>query len=48
MRFKYVPSRVAGRRSPNLAGVIYGTILATALVAGYGQGWFGNTGNVGA
>jgi len=34
MGFKYVPSRVAGRRSPNLAGVIYGTILATALVAG--------------
>jgi hypothetical protein len=32
-RFKYVPSRVAGRRSPNLAAVIYGTILATAGVA---------------
>lgn len=33
VRFKYVPSRVAGRRSPNLAAVIYGTILATAGVA---------------
>jgi hypothetical protein len=27
-------SRVAGRRSPNLAGAIYGTIVATAVVAG--------------
>jgi hypothetical protein len=34
MSVKYVPSRVVGRRSPNLAGVIYGTILATAIVAG--------------
>jgi hypothetical protein len=34
LRFKNAPSRVAGRRSPNLAGVIYGTILATAIVAG--------------
>jgi hypothetical protein len=33
LRFKYVPSRVAGRRSPNLAVLIYGTILATAGVA---------------
>src|SRR2546423_2215622 len=33
MRFRYLPSRVAGRRSPNLAAVIYGTILATAGVA---------------
>ena len=33
MRFKYLPSRVAGKRSPNLAAVIYGTILATAGVA---------------
>jgi uncharacterized membrane protein len=33
IRFKYLPSRVAGRRSPNLAAVIYGTILATAGVA---------------
>lgn len=33
IRFKYFPSRVAGRRSPNLAAVIYGTILATAGVA---------------
>jgi hypothetical protein len=33
-RFKYLPSRAAGRRSPNLAAVIYGTILATAGVAG--------------
>jgi hypothetical protein len=33
MSFKYFPSRVVGRRSPNLAAVIYGTILATAGVA---------------
>jgi hypothetical protein len=33
MRVKYLPSRVVGRRSPNLAAVIYGTILATAGVA---------------
>ena len=33
MRFKYLPSRVVGRRSPNLAAVIYGTILATAGVS---------------
>jgi hypothetical protein len=26
--------RLAGRRSPNLAGAIYGTIVATAVVAG--------------
>jgi len=32
-RFRYLPSRVAGKRSPNLAAVIYGTILATAGVA---------------
>jgi hypothetical protein len=31
---RYVPSRFAGRRSPNLPAVIYGTILATAFVAG--------------
>src|SRR4029079_1830474 len=32
-RLRYFPSRVAGKRSPNLAAVIYGTILATAGVA---------------
>jgi hypothetical protein len=30
-------SRVAGRRSANLAGAIYGTIVATAVVAGLGE-----------
>ena len=34
---RYVPSRFAGRRSPNLPAVIYGTILATAFVAGMGE-----------
>lgn len=30
--------RTAGRRSPNLAGAIYGTIIATAVVAGLDEG----------
>ena len=34
---KHVASRVAGKRSPNLAGAIYGTIVATAVVAGLGE-----------
>jgi hypothetical protein len=34
IRAKKLPSRVAGRRAPNLAGAIYGTIVATAVVAG--------------
>jgi hypothetical protein len=32
-----LPSRVAGRRSPNLVGAVYGTIVATAVVAGLGD-----------
>jgi hypothetical protein len=32
--FRSLASRAAGRRSPNLAGAIYGTIIATAVVAG--------------
>jgi hypothetical protein len=31
---KTLASRVSGRRSPNLAGAIYGTIVATAVMAG--------------
>lgn len=34
IRAKKLPSHVAGRRSPNLAGAIEGTIIATAVVAG--------------
>ena len=34
---RYVPSRFVGRRSPNLPAVIYGTILATAFVAGMNE-----------
>jgi hypothetical protein len=34
IRAKKLPSRLAGRRSPNLAGAIEGTIIATAVVAG--------------
>ena len=34
MSIEHVPSPLAGRRSPNLAGAIYGTIVATAVVAG--------------
>ena len=34
---KHVASRVAGKRSPNLPGAIYGTIVATAVVAGLGE-----------
>ena len=34
---KVLASRVSGRRSPNLAGAIYGTIVATAVVAGLGE-----------
>jgi uncharacterized membrane protein len=37
IRAKKLPSRVAGRRQPNLAGAIYGTIVATAVVAGLGE-----------
>src|SRR4051812_21628010 len=37
IRAKKLPSRVAGRRSPNLAGAIEGTIIATAVVAGLGK-----------
>jgi len=37
IRAKKLPSRVAGRRSPNLAGAIDGTIVATAVVAGLGK-----------
>jgi hypothetical protein len=37
IRAKKLPSRVAGRRSPNLAGAIDGTIVATAVVAGLGE-----------
>jgi hypothetical protein len=34
IKSKKLPSRLAGRRSPNLAGAIEGTIIATAVVAG--------------
>jgi uncharacterized membrane protein len=34
IRGKKLGSRVAGRRSPNLAAAIYGTIVASAVVAG--------------
>jgi len=34
---KHLASHVAGRRSANLAGAIYGTIVATAIVAGLGE-----------
>jgi hypothetical protein len=34
---KVLASRVSGRRSPNLVGAIYGTIVATAVVAGLGE-----------
>lgn len=33
IRAKKLPSRVAGRRQPNLVGAIEGTIVATAVVA---------------
>ncbi len=35
--FKHLASRTAGRRAPNLAGAIYGTIVAIAVVAGLGE-----------
>ena len=34
---RFLASRTAGRRSPNLPGAIYGTIIATAVVAGLGE-----------
>jgi hypothetical protein len=34
---KVLASRVSGRRSPNLVAAIYGTIVATAVVAGLGE-----------
>ena len=34
---RHLPSRLAGKRSVNLAGAIYGTIVATAVVAGLGE-----------
>jgi hypothetical protein len=34
---KVLASRMAGRRSPNLVSAIYGTIVATAVVAGLGE-----------
>jgi hypothetical protein len=34
IKAKRLPSRVAGRRAPNLVGAIEGTIVATAVVAG--------------
>jgi hypothetical protein len=34
IRAKRLPSRVAGRRAPNLVGAIEGTIVATAIAAG--------------
>jgi hypothetical protein len=37
VRDKRYPSRVAGRRSPNLVGTIEGTIVATAVVAGVSE-----------
>jgi len=37
IRAKKLPSRIAGRRSPNLAGAIEGTIIATAVVAGLSE-----------
>jgi hypothetical protein len=35
--FKHLPSRTVGRRAPNLAGAIYGTLVAIAVVAGLGE-----------
>jgi hypothetical protein len=37
IRAKKLPSRVAGRRQPNLVGTIEGTIVATAVVAGLSE-----------
>jgi hypothetical protein len=37
IKAKRLPSRVAGRRSPNLVGAIEGTIVATAVVVGLGE-----------
>jgi hypothetical protein len=37
IRAKKLPSRVAGRRQPNLVGTIEGTIVATAVVAGMSE-----------
>ena len=37
IRDKRYPSRVAGRRSPNLVGTIEGTIVAMAVVAGLSE-----------
>lgn len=34
---KHAASHVAGRRAPNLPAAIYGTIVATAIVAGLGE-----------
>ena len=34
MADRRLPSRLAGRRAPNLVGIIEGTIVATAVVAG--------------
>jgi hypothetical protein len=34
---RHLASRLAGKRSVNLAGAIYGTIVATAIVAGLGE-----------
>src|SRR3954470_9096590 len=34
IKAKKIPSHILGRRSPNLAGAIEGTIIATAVVAG--------------
>ena len=37
IRAKRLPSRVVGRRAPNLVGAIEGTIVATAVVAGLSE-----------
>jgi hypothetical protein len=37
IKAKKIPSHLVGRRSPNLAGAIEGTIIATAVVAGLDQ-----------
>jgi hypothetical protein len=37
IRARKLPSRVAGRRQPNLVGTIEGTIVATAVVAGMSE-----------
>ncbi len=37
IKAKRLPSRVAGRRAPNLVGAIEGTIVATAVVAGLSE-----------